>query len=194
MGTLLFDFVVQLRDGNHPYPFDHEGPLFHRWLPNGEKDAIVLDTGDPQSELKVSFEHRGYVDDGYVRFDWKRDEVDPSIIPRQAVLEGGHLAGWLKIELPDEELEALRKVSTGDPAYEALGRRLIKLIRPPVNKLINLLRTNYGQYWLREIEEWDSRSRSLGSFCAGLGIRWSLDGGKTWGNLSPRNGLRSLTA
>src|SRR5205085_8139310 len=159
MGTLLFDFVVQLRDGNNPYPFNHEGPLFNRWLPDGEKDAIALSTGDPQAELKVSFEQRGFVDDsGHVRFKWERHEVDPAVIPRQAVLEGGYLVGWLKIEVPDEEVENLRKVTTGDPAYEALGRRIVRLIRPPVNKLINLLRANYGQYWLKEIEEWDSRS------------------------------------
>lgn len=77
------------------------------------------------------------------------------------------------------------RIPPGVPAYEALGKRIVRLIRPPVNKLINLLRANYGQYWLREIEEWDSRSRSLGSFCAGLGVRWSLDGGKTWSNFVP---------
>ncbi len=185
MGTLLFDFAVQLRDSNHPYPFNHEGPLFHRWLPDGEKDAIVLDTGDPQAELKASFERRGLIVDGHVRFKWDRNEVDPSVIPRQAVLEGGHLVGWLRLEVPDEELEDLRKVTTGDLAYEALGKRVVRLIRPPVNKLINLLRANYGQYWLREIREWDSRNNSLGSFCAGLGVRWSLDGGKTWSEFVP---------
>jgi hypothetical protein len=185
MGTILFDFVVQLKDNNQPYPFGHEGPLFHRWLPDGEKDAIVLNTADPQAELKVSFERLGFMDNGHVRFKWDRREVDPSVIPRQAVLEGGYMVGWLKLEVPDEELETLSKVKMGDPAYEALGKRVVRLIRPPVDKLINLLRANYGQYWLRELEEWDSRYRSLGSFCAGLGVRWSLDGGKTWSNFVP---------
>jgi hypothetical protein len=185
MGTILFDFVVQLKDSNQPYPFGHEGPLFHRWLPDGEKDAIALNTGDPQAELKVSFERRGFMDDGHVRFKWNRREVDPSVIPRQAVLEGGYMVGWLKIEVPDEELENLGKFSTGDPAYEVLGKRVVRLIRPPVNKLINLLRANYGQYWLREVREWDSRSNSLGSYCAILGLRWSLDSGKTWSEFTP---------
>lgn len=185
MGTILFDFVVQLKDSNQPYPFGHEGPLFHRWLPDGEKDAIALNTGDPRAELKVSFERRGFMDDGHVRFKWNRREVDPSVIPRQAVLEGGYMVGWLKIEVPDEELENLGKVSTGGLAYEALGKRVVRLIRPPVNKLINLLRANYGQYWLREVREWDSRSNSLGSYCAILGVRWSLDGGKTWPEFTP---------
>ena len=185
MGTLHFTFVVQLLDSSQPFPFNHDGPLFHRWLPDGEKDAIILNTDDPQAELKVSFERRGLIVDGHVRFKWDRHEVDPSVIPRQAVLEGGYMIGWLKIEVPDEELEKLRTVTTGDPAYEAVGKRVVRLVRPPVNKLINLLRTNYGQYWLREVREWDSRSNSLGSYCAGLGVQWSFDGGGSWSNFVP---------
>lgn len=64
-----------------------------------------------------------------------------------------------------------------DPAYEFLGKRVVKLIRPPVNKMLNLLRTNFGQYWIEEIEKWDSRTQSLGSYCAGLGMRWNFDDG-----------------
>ena len=194
MGIILFNFVVQLRDSDQPYPFCHDGPLFHRWLPDGEKDAIVLDTGDPQAELKVSFERRGFMDGGHVRFRWDCREVDPTVIPRQAVLEGGYMVGWLKIEVPDEELENLRKVATGDPAYEALGKRVVRLIYPPVNKLINLLRANYGQYWLKEMWKWDSRSNSLGSYCAGLGVRWSLDDRKTWSDFSPTKRVSSHSA
>jgi hypothetical protein len=187
MGTLLFDFVVQQHGRDHPYPFNHKGPLFHRWLPDGEKDAIVLNTEDAQAELKVSFERRGYINDsGHVVFKWDRHEVNPEVIPRQAVLEGGHLVGWLKIEgMADEELIHLQKAEMGDPAYESLGKRIIKLIHPPVNKMLNLLGTNYGQYWVEEIKEWDSRKRSLGSYCAGLGIRWSFDDGNSWFEFVP---------
>ncbi|MDQ3816517.1 MAG: hypothetical protein M3362_02350 [Acidobacteriota bacterium] len=197
MGILLFDFVIQLKDNSNPYPLNHNGPLFHKWLPDGEKDAIILNTGDPQAELKVSFERRGFVNDsGYIVFKLDRHDVDPEVIPRQAVLEGGHLIGWLKIEgITEEEIENLQKATTGDAIYEALGKRVINLIYPPISKLIDLLRTNYGQYWLRELDKWDSRSQSLGSYCAGLGISWSLDAGKTWSSFVPtkRVSTNSLT-
>jgi len=186
MGEILFDFVVQQYGRGNPYPFNHKGPLFYKWLPDGESDAILLNTGDPQAELKVSFERRGYVNDrGHIVFEWKRHEVDPSVISRQASLEGGHLVGWLKIEVADEELATLQKAAIGDLSYESMGKRVIKLIRPQVNKTLNLLGTNYGQYWIKTIEKWDSRTQSLGSYCASLGLRWSFDEGKSWSSFVP---------
>jgi hypothetical protein len=195
MGKLLLDFVVQLKDNDQPYPFDHNGPLFHRWLPDGEIDAIVLNTGDPSVELKVSVERRGFVDSsGHVRFDWERKDIDPTVVARQAVLEGGYLVGWLTIEVSNDELESLRTLPMGSAAFEAFGKRVVKLIYPQVSKLIELLRTNYGQYWLKELDKWDSRKRSLGSYCAGLGVRWSHDGGKTWSNFIPNKRVSKSSA
>lgn len=190
MRKLLFDFVVQLQDHDLPYPLNHNGPLFHKWLPDGEKDAILLNTSEPLAELKVSFQRRGFIDDsGYARFNWDRNEVDPTVIARQAVLEGGFMVGWLSIEVSDEELEKLHDSASGDLLLEGLGKRVIKLIYPPVTKLIKILQTNYGQYWLREPSKWDSRSQSLGSYCAGLGFRWSLDEGKNWLDFVPTERL-----
>lgn len=186
MEKLLFDFVVQLQNQELPYPLNHNGPLFHKWLPEGETDAIFLNTGEPTAELKVSFTRRGFVDkSGFIRFKWDVNKIDPTIIPRQAVLEGGFMVGWLSLETSDEELEVLRASETGDPSLEALGKRIIKLIEPAVSKFIRIIRTNYGQYWLREFSKWDSRKRSLGSYCAGLGVRWSMDGGNIWSDFIP---------
>jgi hypothetical protein len=186
MKKLLFDFVVQLQNHELSSPLNHNGPLFHKWLPDGESDAIILDTDDPSAEFKVSFKRFGFVDEsGYIRFEWNVNKIDPTVIPRQAVLEGGFMVGWLSLEMSDEEVDALRASQTGYPSMEALAKRIIKLIYLPLGKLITLLRTHYGQYWLRELSKWDSRNQSLGSYCAGLGVRWSVDGGKSWSTFIP---------
>lgn len=192
MGKILLDFVVQLQNDDLPYPLNHNGPLFHKWLPDGENDAVVLDTGEPTAELKVSFKRFGFIDDsGYVRYDRNRSEIDPTVIPRQAVLEGGYMIAWLSIEMKDDQVAAFRLSESGDPLLEGFGKRIVKIIYPPIAKFINILRTNYGQYWLRELAKWDSRSQSLGSYCAGLGMRWSLDEGKHWFKFVPNERIAS---
>ncbi len=59
------------------------GPLFYRWLPDGEKNAITLSTNDDNANLKVWFERYGFVDGGFVRFSYDRREVTPDIIHTQ---------------------------------------------------------------------------------------------------------------
>ena len=46
---------------------DVKGPLFHRWLPDGRQDSIVLATKDPNTKLEVWFERRGYADGNFIR-------------------------------------------------------------------------------------------------------------------------------
>ena len=183
MSTLLLKFVVWLENYNLPDVVCPHGLLFHRWLPDGKKDAIILDTGDSNAKLKVWFERYGYVDNGYIKFDYERREVDPNIIPKQAILDGGPLFGELEIQgLSEEELEALRENKIGSEAYVRLGKRIVKrVIYPTIRRFIDILRTNYGQYWVKNIEPWDSRKGSLGYYCNSiLQLKWSLDGGRTW--------------
>ncbi len=181
MPKLLLKFAIDLDEMSSSH-FGHHGPQFHRWLPDGEKDAIVLDTSDSNAILKVWFERRGFVDGGLIRYDRKRREVDPGIVPKQAVLDAGPLMGLLGIhEISEEELVPLRENKSGDDVYKALGKKAIKLICPPVSNLINIIRTNYGQYWVPEFEGWDSRQRSVGGYCRFvLNMKWSLDEGGTW--------------
>jgi hypothetical protein len=178
MSTLLLKFIIQ-----------NNSPLFHRWLPDGEQDAIVLPSADPGAILKVWFERRGFVDDsGFIRFSWPRREVDPEIMSRQGILTAGHLLGLLELKnLTDQESVALRDNKIGDSHYVALGKRIVKkLVYPTVARFLNILSTNYGQYWIGPLKEWDSRKESLGHYCSyTLNLKWSLDGGVTWSEFQP---------
>lgn len=189
MGTLLLRFTIDLREHDISPAFIHNGPLFHRWLPDAENDAIVLDTGDPNSELKAWFERFGFKrkDGDFIIFDHKRREVDPDTMSKQAVLDAGPLMGSLKIlGLSDEELAPLHENNVGDARYVALGKKVVKLIHVPVARFLDILRTNYGQYWIRGLEKWDSSRGSLGSYCRlPLNLKWSLDGGETWAPFLP---------
>lgn len=191
MSTLLLKFGINLKEYSLSIIAQHHGPLFHRWLPDGEKDAIVLDTGDSNIELRVWFERRGFVDNGFIKFDYKRREVNPEIIPKQAILDAGPLWGLLKIQgLSEEELAPLWENAIGDDRYVALGKKVVKnLLYPPVARFLNILRTNYGQYWIRELEKWDSREESLGHYCKSLNLKWSLDEGKTWRSFLPNKSI-----
>lgn len=187
MSMLLLKFVIDLQDPSLSPIASHHGPLFHRWLPAGEQDALSLRTGDDKAHLKIWFERRGFVDDGFIRFDYNRQDVDPEIIPKQALLDGGPLMGLLEIhELPEDQGMALQRNQIGDALYIRLGRRVVnRLLHRPVANLLNILRANYGQYWIPQLEPWDSRYESLGSYCSRLNLRWSLDGGNTWTPFRP---------
>jgi len=163
------------------------GPLFHRWLPDGEKDAINLYTGFPNSKLKIWFERRGFVEDQFIKFDVTRKEVDPAIIPMQAALCAGPLFGLLEIQdMTDHEAMCLSKQLTEDSIYVTLCEKIVdKIIQQSVSAFIDTLRTKYGQYWIREPEGLDYKRRSLNNRCYLLRLQWSLDAGTTWFNLTP---------
>jgi hypothetical protein len=183
MPKLLLKFGINLEESGSRSAFlEHHGPQFHRWLPDGERDAIFLDTGDPNAILKVWFERRGFVDGSFIKYDRTRREVDPGIVPKQAVLDAGPLIGLLEINaISEEELVPLRDNKVGDDVYKDLGKKAIKLIYPPINNFLNIIRTNYGQYWIPELEAWDSRQRPVGNYCRFiLNMKWSLDEGGTW--------------
>ncbi|MBE9513549.1 MAG: hypothetical protein IMY83_00765, partial [Chloroflexi bacterium] len=158
------------------------GPQFHRWLPDGEKDAIVLDTGDLSATLKVWFERWGFVDGNLIRFDYERQEVEPEIMVQQGRLDAGPLIGLLEIRrLSQEDIASLEQDQADDARYVALEKRVIRLFYHPVNRFLSILRTQYGQYWVPVIEKWDSRKESPSAYLNRFGYpRWSLDGGKTW--------------
>ncbi|MDP3112366.1 MAG: hypothetical protein Q8M71_09730 [Thermodesulfovibrionales bacterium] len=184
MSTLLIKFKVLL-DSDFS---DNHGALFHRWLPNGEEDAILLDTGDSNTTLKVWFERWGIVDKGHIKYDGSLKQVDSEIMTQQAILEGGPLRGLLEIRnLRDEDLALFAERSDKNDEYYSLVKKVIKkLIYLPLSNFIKILRTNYGQYWLKELEKWDSREESLPTYCdSKLHIEISLDNGKSWGSFFP---------
>lgn len=190
MPKLLLNFLIILNNYTLPEYSQLPGPLFHRWLPDGMKDAIILDTGEPNAVLKVWFERMGFVNNGFIKFDYVRREVDPEIIPMQAILKAGPLYGLLEIQdISKEELTALLENRAGDEIYVKLGKKVVnKLLYPPVAKFISIFHSNYGQYWIQELEKWDSREESLGHYCMyRLNLHWSIDNGKTWSKFKPNN-------
>lgn len=186
MTALQLRFALLL-DTKTSYAVTPHGPLFHRWLPDGEKDAITFKTGDSNAELKIWFERRGYTDKrGFIKYDGVRKEVDAAIVRTQGVLDAGPLFGSLRImRLTDKYLRPLREGRQGDRDYVELGNRVVKLLHPPIAQFLDILRTNFGQRWLPSFNEWDSSRQSLGSYCSGLQLDWSLDSGSTWERFRP---------
>jgi hypothetical protein len=185
MSRFHLRFLIRLRNNNH----DFDGPLFHRWLPNGKEDALDLHVEDHNVQLKVWFNRYGETKDSLVRFDSTKLEVDSEVMSEQSVLCAGPMLGVLEIDnLADGQLLAVRENRVGDPDYVALGKKVVNLIHPSVSSFINILRTNFGQYWLKELEKWDSRKLSLGMYCCKvLEAQWSLDEGQTWVKFVPDN-------
>src|SRR5262245_15728 len=194
MPTLLLRFAIVL-ENPAVEPFDplsgerRHGPLFHKWLPDGDKDSIELNVDEPEAELRVWFEQNGFIENGRVRFDYERKELDAKTISQHPVLDAGPLIGTLKLlNVADEAFEALLQNRVGDPPYVAFGRRVAHLIYDPVSRLLNVLRTNYGQYWISDLKEWNPREQSLGSyFSLVIQTKWSLDDGVTWSDFLPDN-------
>lgn len=190
--VLSLKFTVLLEDLNIPDSTRWHGPLFHRWLPDGEIDAIFLETNDPDAELKVWFEKEGFASRTF-KFPGKHQDSD-HIISEQGKIDAGPLKGLLTIKnLSQEELDTLRENKIGDEIYIKLGKRIVKkLIYPPINNFLKVLKTNYGQYWIRELRDWDSRYMGLGHYCRLLYLKWSIDG-KNWYDFIPEKGIAQTT-
>jgi hypothetical protein len=55
-----------------------------------------------------------------------------------------------------------------------------------VRGFLDVLRFQYGQYWLPGLQAWDSRKQSLGSYCSTtLWMNWSDDNGESWHRFIP---------
>jgi hypothetical protein len=114
----------------HHQPF---GPLFHRWLPDGETDAMEISTGDPGVVLRLWFERCGFVERGFVRFDYDRREVDPEVMRQQTPLHGGPLRGRFELsDVSEDVMVAIRSNNTGDAAYKSFGKRVVNRLLYPL--------------------------------------------------------------
>jgi hypothetical protein len=195
MPKINFRFAIILENYKLSYPHNHAGPLFHRWLPNGESDAIELNTDDQDISLKVWFVRRGFVQNGFIVYDQDKRDVDDSVIEKQAILDAGPLCGKLILSnATDEEQKILENNREGDPAFISLGKRIVRLIYPPVSRLIQTLRINYGQYWLKDLEPWDSRRESIGFYCTNqLQLEWQSEAIREWHDFCPNKSETFIT-
>lgn len=169
-----------------------QGPWFHRWLPDGRNDAITLSPDDDSSPIRIWFERRTKKDGGgFLSWHIEGKDFDPAIMRRQAALDAGYLFGDMQHDISEEELTSLvsnpKRVGEsfgsddGDDVYVRLGKRVVRLLYPPLSRFIATLRNQYGQTWLLPLEDWDSRKMTLGSYCnSTLGLRWWHDQNQAW--------------
>ncbi|WP_066320459.1 hypothetical protein [Bacillus sp. FJAT-29814] len=189
MNSLLIRFVVPLENGSM------HGPAFHRWLPDGEQHSLNFVTKDKSSSLRIWFKRFGFSENSeMIRFNITKNQVDPNIMRRQGVLQGGPLFGELMLNLKiltEEEIEIFKENlnynnnDINQSAYERVGEKVVALIEEPINKLLNLLRFQYGQHWLPSAPVWDKRNESIGGFCQNLKMQWSIDSGISWNKFIP---------
>jgi hypothetical protein len=182
--TIKLRFRIHLE--NYAVPeFMRSGVIFNRWLPDGPKDAINVPVRHAANKLQIWFERKGYLD-SFIRYDPQRSDVDPTIMARQGKLDGGPLVGeTLFTTITKQEATAVKERLVGSEVYIALGKRIVEFLYPPLSSFIAILRTQYGQYWLRELNAWDSRKQSLGDYCRStLGLVWSEDG-EQWDRFAP---------
>jgi len=55
---------------------------FHRWLPDGRKDAVRFPTADTRNSLELWLERTGYVEGAFIKHDPERTEVSEDIMIR----------------------------------------------------------------------------------------------------------------
>lgn len=181
------------------------GPLFHRFVPNGPNDAVSLTPeGDPH-EIRVWFARSAKLEGGFLEWEKHGSQFDESVMRRQAKLEGGPLFGEMLVDASDEEMESLLRnpkalnesfgQDTGDdPHYVAIGKRVIKVLHPRLENFISTLRNQYGQYWLEELPEWDSRQNTLGTYCSSvLSLVWWNEKTQDWRRFLPTNSGSTIT-
>ena len=172
------------------------GPLFHRWLPDGEMDAITVDRPSEHCRIMFWFERWGYMNDrGTITHSYERREIEPEEVPEQRMLDAGGIIGRVILDdVSDEAMTAVRDGTQDDPAYEALAKRVVKrILEPSVQRLITIMRVNYGQYWLRECEPWDSRRDSIGARCNQFQLKWTPDDGVTWLAFRPNKAVTNIS-
>jgi len=187
MAQLELQFGTFIADRSLDSFLPCHGPVFHRWLPDGIADAVAIELPELSATVRFWCERRGYVEDkGFVQYDIERREVDPTVMIRQAHLDGGALYGSIHLDgVPDSQVQAIEGGETNSENYVALGKLVIKkILDPALQRFTKLLRDSFGQYWIRVPESFDSRRYSLGQHCHLLNLKWR-DKDRTWREFVP---------
>jgi len=187
VSSIFIRLAVDLQEPTDDSPLSTRGPHFHRWLPDGQADAISLHTGHPGFDLKVWFERRGFVQNGFIHFSYDRREVDPAIMSSQGQLDAGPLKGLLHVhKCPENAYSAITSEAQDNPDYASFAKTIVQdIVAPPLQRLFSVLRIAYGQYWLPEFDQWDSRTGSLGAYCQRLNLQWARDLESSWSAFLP---------
>lgn len=203
MTTVRMSFRLRLDTSIFAGPPRIVGPLFHRFVPNGPNDAVLLTPdGDPH-EIRVWFARSAKLIGGFLEWERQGSQFDESVMRRQAMLEGGPLYGEMLIDVSDEEMVSLLRNPKAlnepfgqdagdDPPYVSLGKRVIKTLQPRLANFINTLRNQYGQYWLEELADWGASTKhtycTLGTYCSSvLRLAWWNEKTQDWCRFLPTN-------
>lgn len=198
MANITICIILDLQAPGSERPFGPVGPTFHRWLPDGEHDAIVMDTSGAGAEpVRVWFERRAINSGRRLEFNWEGKDFDPSIMVRQTPLDAGYLCADAVFAVADDRVTgALERLDGGAPtqsdsdadSLERFGRSVHRRMIPALQAFIHRLRIQFGQHWLRELNSWDSRRESLGNYFGSLNASWYQDGDHTKRRFCPTVG------
>jgi hypothetical protein len=175
--------ILHLKFGKYIYNHndsdlsDVKGPLFTRWLPNGDADGLDL-LDNETAAIRVWFRRLGQVcpHRQMIVFDVEKDEVPSDVMARQGILDAGPLCGRLTLKkVATDEIDAITGNKLDNPSYMGIGKRVVSLLMEYIGPFVSMLRITYGQYWLNDIEAFDSRKASLGHYCSSWSLMWSLD-------------------
>ena len=129
MPKLLVKFRVRLVESD-PDAIAPHGPLFTKWLPNGQKGAIALEISEPDIALSVWFERRGFVgQDGYIHFDPLQQDVPVAVMERQAILDAGSLNGLVEMmNVEKNQFDAVTNGLVGSEPYTRLAKYVVQKV------------------------------------------------------------------
>ncbi|WP_113922489.1 hypothetical protein [Cognataquiflexum aquatile] len=187
MKPLKLKFKIQLHNHENETPNQIKGPGFHRFLPNGRYDRIECKLSKLNGKISFWFEQRGVLYENFIRYDPEKKLKEKQVISRQGILDGGELFGELELlNLSENVYAALSNNSFGNHDYISLGKKVVNEITEHSILFINILRNVFKQYWISELEVWDSQSKSLGAYCKwNLSLKFSLNNGRTWSEFIP---------
>jgi hypothetical protein len=163
MSHILIKTSYNFANASHS---DNQKPIFFKWIPT-EKDYILVNIGDT-ANLRMWFE-------------------GISEIPNQKeTYTADKLTGKLKINDIDSELmDTLERSKSEQIEYEEFGKKVVKkMIYPVISNFLDLLRVNYGQYWVKKLQPWNSLEIGLGQYCRMLNMNWSRND-KDWFEFIP---------
>lgn len=185
-------FIIDLQNTDYQFPKMVNGLLFSRFLPNDIDDCIETNSGD--NKFKFWFERRGFHDDhGFINHNFSRKEIRKDEISRQGLIEGGPLFG--EVELPGVFPFMLLTIDYEDKSeLQKIVKSIAKLISKETQKILDVLRYNFGQYWIIDNIDWDSRQYSLGYYCKNvLNLSVFDDTTDKWMDLEPNESVATLT-
>ena len=122
----------------------NQKPVFFRWIPT-EKDRLSVGIKDTDNRLLIWCEGVSQI----------RNQKETFV--------GDKLICRLEINnIPSELVGELERSRSENIEYEAFGKKVVnKMIYPTISNFLDILRVNYGQYWVKNLRAWDSREGNI---------------------------------